>query len=1200
MGKSSYEELEKELKELKNSDIRPLKEDHYKNFFDNMSEMVEVIELIYDKNNQPIDFYIRAINTSFAKFLGKTKKQLVNKKVSSVVDKIEENWFTSFAKVDKTGEPLRFKNYGAAFDKYYFVSVWKVSKKNIGVSFTDITKTEKDKIKLNKKLKNETKVRTEAEFLVKDGKLELYQTISSLDTAHKKITYQNKTKGENSWELKRIKGELKQQNFYLNKVAIVSETDADFNILFVNDNFCEIYGYPREELIGQNHRILKSGKQPEAFFTDMITTIVSGGVFKGEVLNKRNGTEEYYWMDLTIMPFKDLNGKIIRFVSIMFDISNQIKQKEILLNQADELVLANKELAFQYKEKEKRADELVLANKELAFQNKEKDNRADELVLANKELEFQNKEKEKRADELAIANKELAFQNKEKEKRADELVIANKELAFQNKEKEKRADELVIANKELAFQNKEKEKRADELVLANKELEFQNNEKEKRADELAIANKELAFQNKEKEKRADELVIANKELAFQNEEKGKRADELAIANKELAFQNEEKGKRADELAIAKKELIFQKELDSYRSEAERVALELTLLIDTANAPIFGIDSKGLVNEWNQTSEKITGFKKKEVFGKELVKTYITEDYQKSVKKVLDDALLGKETANYEFPLFSKDGERVMVLLNSSTRRDANGKITGVLGVGQDISEMDKLRTVSESVAKELRQFIETANAPIFGIDSKGLVNEWNQTSEKITGFRKEDVFGKNLVQTYITEDYRKSVKKVLDDALRGKETANYEFPLFTKNGERVMVLLNSSSRRDANGKITGVLGVGQDISEMDKLRTVSESIAKELRQFIETANAPIFGIDSKGLVNEWNQTSEKITGFKKEDVFGKNLVQTYITEDYRKSVKKVLDDALHGKETANYEFPLFTKNGERVMVLLNSSSRRDANGKITGVLGVGQDITELVGYRNELEIKVEERTVKLNQALEKQKELNELKSKFVSTASHEFRTPLSAINFAAGSIKKYWGKMEPVMIEKKLHKIEDQVMHMTKLLDDVLVIGQSGAGKIRNNPLNMPLGNFINEIIEEVYTSHEKSNKIVVIDTENIKNETIFIDEKLGRNIFINLISNAVKYSKNKENVTIEFSSEKDFTIVAVTDFGIGISKSELKTIFTPFSRGENVDLIQGTGLGLSIAKEAIDTIGGEIVVRSTLGYGATFKVKIPKNKKNV
>ncbi|MFT5860841.1 MAG: PAS domain S-box-containing protein, partial [Flavobacteriaceae bacterium] len=303
------------------------------------------------------------------------------------------------------------------------------------------------------------------------------------------------------------------------------------------------------------------------------------------------------------------------------------------------------------------------------------------------------------------------------------------------------------------------------------------------------------------------------ELTFQNKEKEKRAAELIVANKELAFQNHEK---------------------------ERLANELTLLIDTANAPIFGINAEGKVNEWNQKSAEITGFKKEEVLGKDLVETYITENYRDAVKQVLDNALKGKETANYEFPLFTKDDKRVMVLLNSSTRRNGKGEIVGVLGVGQDISEMDKLRTESESVAKELRQFIETANAPIFGIDSKGLVNEWNQTAEKITGFKKEEVLGKDLVETYITEDYRDSVKQVLDDALKGKETANYEFPLFTKDDKRVMVLLNSSTRRNVEGEIVGVLGVGQDISEIDKLRTESESVAMELRQFIETANAPIF------------------------------------------------------------------------------------------------------------------------------------------------------------------------------------------------------------------------------------------------------------------------------------------------------------------------------------------------------------------------
>ena len=118
--------------------------------------------------------------------------------------------------------------------------------------------------------------------------------------------------------------------------------------------------------------------------------------------------------------------------------------------------------------------------------------------------------------ELIIANKELAFQNDEKEKRAAELIIANKELAFQNELKEKRAAELVIANKELLFQNDEKEKRAAELIIANKELAFQNDEKEKRAAELIIANKELLFQNNEKEKRAAELVIA-KEHAEQSD-----------------------------------------------------------------------------------------------------------------------------------------------------------------------------------------------------------------------------------------------------------------------------------------------------------------------------------------------------------------------------------------------------------------------------------------------------------------------------------------------------------------------------------------------------------------------------------------------------------------------------------------------------------------------------------------------------------
>jgi signal transduction histidine kinase len=255
-------------------------------------------------------------------------------------------------------------------------------------------------------------------------------------------------------------------------------------------------------------------------------------------------------------------------ISVNKELDFQNEEKE---NRAAELVIANKELVFQNEEKENRAAELIIANKELVFQNEEKENRAAELIIANKELDFQNEEKENRAAELVIANKELVFQNEEKENRAAELIIANKELVFQNEEKENRAAELIIANKELAFQNEEKENRAAELIIANEELAFQNEEKEKRAEELIIANKELAFQNEEKENRAAELIIANKELAFQNEEKEKRAEELIIANKELAFQNEEKENRAAELIIANKELAFQNEEKEKRAEELIVA-----------------------------------------------------------------------------------------------------------------------------------------------------------------------------------------------------------------------------------------------------------------------------------------------------------------------------------------------------------------------------------------------------------------------------------------------------------------------------------------------------------------------------------------------------------------------------------------------------------------------------------------------------
>ena len=300
---------------------------------------------------------------------------------------------------------------------------------------------------------------------------------------------------------------------------------------------------------------------------------------------------------------------------------------------------------------------------------------------------------------------------------------------------------------------------------------------------------------------------------------------------------------------------------SARSQAESLRLrkienELTEFVDTANAPIFGIDAHGKVNEWNQQAEKITGFSKREVMGEDLVTKFITDEYKLAVGEVLQKALKGEETANYESPLFTKSGDSsVDVLLNSTTRRDAAGHIVGVVGVGQNITELNKARVEQANIAKELTQFIDTANAPIFGIDAHGKVNEWNQQAEKITGFTKREVMGEDLVAKFITDEYKLAVGEVLQKALKGEETANYEFPLFTKSGDSsVDVLLNSTTRRDAAGHIVGVVGVGQDITELNQIRVEQDRERKEASaQIIQASKLATLGEMATSVAHELNQ-----------------------------------------------------------------------------------------------------------------------------------------------------------------------------------------------------------------------------------------------------------------------------------------------------------------------------------------------------------
>lgn len=162
---------------------------------------------------------------------------------------------------------------------------------------------------------------------------------------------------------------------------------------------------------------------------------------------------------------------------------------------------------------------------------------------------------------------------------------------------------------------------------------------------------------------------------------------------------------------------------------------------------------------------------------------------------------------------------------------------------------------------------------IFSVDRHGLINEWNDAVASGIGFTRGEVLGNNFVDVHVSIEFRSSARQILNNVFEGKAIESLECPFITKDQHRVNMLLILSPQIDANGHVSGVVCIGHDITDRKKTEVKKTNLALKLRNFIDTANAPIFGIDADGLVNEWNIKLETITGFSREEVLGKNLVK---------------------------------------------------------------------------------------------------------------------------------------------------------------------------------------------------------------------------------------------------------------------------------------------------------------------------------------
>lgn len=378
------------------------------------------------------------------------------------------------------------------------------------------------------------------------------------------------------------------------------------------------------------------------------------------------------------------------------------------------------------------------------------------------------------------------------------------------------------------------------------------------------------------------------------------------------------------------------------------AFELQELLDTVNTPIFGIDCDGIINEWNQCMMESTGYSAKEVSRTRFIDTFIHTSRRNVTESIIECALKGRGVSSVDMEVKSKFGEARSLLLSVSARRNVRNEIVGAVFFAQDITEWAKHDRAVAAMASELRQLIDTANAPIFGIDCDGDVNEWNDKTAEITGYTKEEAFDCSLVEKFIVPHMQASVRDVLENAKQGRGTSNYELEFRTKSNEFRHLLVNATTRRDAENNVVGVVGVAQDVTEAVQRDRAVAGMALELRQLIDTANAPIFGIDIDGNVNEWNRRTQEITGYSKEETFDEPLVERFIAPSMRQKVQEILDDALRGNETSNYELEFVAKSGEPRFMLVNATTRRDPEFNVVGVVGVAQDVTEDRKHADEL------------------------------------------------------------------------------------------------------------------------------------------------------------------------------------------------------------------------------------------------------------
>jgi PAS domain S-box-containing protein len=648
------------------------------------------------------------------------------------------------------------------------------------------------------------------------------------------------------------------------------------------------------------------------------------------------------------------------------------------------------------------------------------------------------------------------------------------------------------------------------------------------------------------------------------------------------------------------------------------------IFNSANFSSIATDAKGVIQIFNVGAERMLGYAAADVMNK--ITPADISDPQEVIARATAlslelgttitpgfEALVFKASRGiediYELTYFRKDGSRFPAVVSVTALRDDQDAIIGYLLIGTDNTARKQAEEALLKAGALQSAIFNSANFSSIATDAKGVIQIFNVGAERMLGYTAADVMNKITpadisdpqeviarakalsieLETQIAPGFEALVFK----ASRGIEDI-YELTYIRKDGSRFPAVVSVTALRDDQGAIIGYLLIGTDNTARKQIEAEQKQLAQRLRdhQFytrslFESNIDALITTDPSGIITDVNKQMEALTGCTRDELIGAPF-RSYFTDPDRAetSIKLVLSE----KKITNYELTARARDGKETVVSYNATTLYDRDRRLQGVFAAARDVTE----RKRLDQVLQEKNVELESARSVAEKANLAKSDFLSSMSHELRSPLNAILGFAQLMESDSPPPTPAQKES-IAQILQAGWHLLKLIDEILDLAKVEAKQV---PLSREPVSLAEVMIEcqGMIEPQAQQRGIHMIFPRFGMQYFVLADRVRVKQVLINLLSNAIKYNISQGTVEVKCDEITPGRIrVSVRDTGAGLSPEQMAQLFQAFNRlGQEASGEEGTGIGLVVAKRLVELMEGEIGVESSVGMGCVFWFELP------